>query len=157
IPKGAYQVVFEAQESRRDGVPQATAHLPPGSWRRWITVLAGAIVLAGGATYVLGPGAPAMRVVPATTFSGIERDPALSPDAKQLAFSWNGEKEDNFDIYVKLVDTGTPLRLTTHAARDYGPAWSPDGRFVAFCRDGPDGGVFIVPALGGAERRVADI
>ena len=72
-----------------------------------------------------------------------------------MAFSWNGEKEDNFDIYVKLVDAGTPLRLTTNPAVDSAPAWSPDGRFIAFVRDGPEAGYYIVPALGGSERKIA--
>jgi Tol biopolymer transport system component len=32
----------------------------------------------------------------------------------------------------KLVDGGTPLRLTTNPARDNYPAWSPDGGRIAF-------------------------
>jgi hypothetical protein len=28
----------------------------------------------------------------------------------EIAFAWNGEKQDNRDIYVRLVDTGRPLR-----------------------------------------------
>ena len=34
---------------------------------------------------------------------GLEICPTFSPDGTQVAFSWNGEKEDNFDIYVKFV------------------------------------------------------
>ena len=38
-------------------------------------------------------------------------------------------------IYVKLIGTGgPPLRLTTGSASDYSPAWSPDGRYIAFLR-----------------------
>src|SRR5574341_700043 len=38
------------------------------------------------------------------------------------------------------------------------PAWSPDGRFIAFLRFFPDGtaGVFLVPPTGGPERKVTD-
>jgi hypothetical protein len=40
-----------------------------------------------------------------------------------VAFVWNGEKQDNFDIYVKLMGTaGPPLRLTNDPARDDSPA-----------------------------------
>src|SRR6266446_5226399 len=82
--------------------------------------------------------------------------PAFSPDGKQVAFAWDGEKGGNFDIYVKLVDAGTPLRLTTNPANEFAPAWSPDGRYVAFYREsGVGGAIFMVPALGGSERRLA--
>jgi Tol biopolymer transport system component len=100
-----------------------------------------------------------MRAVVLTSYPGVERNPVLSPDGKQVAFSWNGEKGDNFDIYVKLVDAGTPVRLTHDPAIDDSPAWSPDGRFIAFVRLSPEGkgGYYAIPALGGAERKVADI
>ena len=48
------------------------------------------------------------------------------------------------------------LRLTTHPAQDTSPAWSPDGRFIAFRRNtGEESGFYLVPVLGGAERKVA--
>jgi Tol biopolymer transport system component/predicted Ser/Thr protein kinase len=101
-------------------------------------------------------GGPPPRVVPLTSYPGLEIQPALSPDGKQVAFAWNGEKEDNFDIYVKLVDAGTPLRLTTNPQPDYSPAWSPDGRYIAFLRWSPSGAeVYVIPALGGSERKLA--
>ncbi len=94
-----------------------------------------------------------------TSYPGQQLDPTLSPDGKQVAFSWNGEKGDNFDIYVKLVDAGTPVRLTQDPALDTLPAWSPDSRFLAFVRLSPEGkgGYYVIPALGGAERKIADI
>jgi eukaryotic-like serine/threonine-protein kinase len=99
-----------------------------------------------------------VRVTPLTTFSGVERSPAFSPDGRQIAFVWTGEGDDiNFDIYVKIVDAGTPLRLTTNPERDISPVWSPDGRYVAFLRaEGEGKGFYLVPALGGAERRLAE-
>jgi Tol biopolymer transport system component len=58
-----------------------------------------------------------------------------------VAFCWDGEKQDNADIYVKLVGSGgRPLRLTTNAAGDCLPAWSPGGRSIAFLRGLPEGG-----------------
>jgi len=93
-----------------------------------------------------------------TSYPGSEIEPALSPDGKYVAFAWNGEKEDNFDIYVKLVDAGTPVRLTHDPASDTAPAYSPDGSFLAFVRTSQGkGGYYVIPALGGNERRVADI
>ena len=88
---------------------------------------------------------------------GSETGPSLSPDGSQVAFSWNGPRQDNDDIYVKLVGTGEPVRLTTAPERDESPAWSPDGQRIAFVRRLPERvfEVFRIPALGGAERRVA--
>ena len=97
-------------------------------------------------------------VVPVTRFPGRETQPAFSPDGNQMAFVWDGSDENNADIYVKLIGAGeTPLQLTTNPAPDHSPVWSPDGRYVAFAREGEAGGIYLVPALGGAERKVGDI
>jgi serine/threonine protein kinase/Tol biopolymer transport system component len=106
----------------------------------------------------------AARVIPLTTYSGSQFAPALSPDGKQVAFSWNGEKGDNYDVYVKLVDAGTPLRLTTNPVVEWFPAWSPDGRYIAFSRLLPNTRttpnlhveIWRVPALGGPERKLGE-
>jgi Tol biopolymer transport system component len=98
---------------------------------------------------------PPLKVVPLTSYPGSERSPTFSPDGSQFAFSWNGEKQDNFDIYVRLVDGGTPLRLTANPAADEFPAWSPDGRQIAFARAGA--GIFLISPLGGPERKLADL
>jgi serine/threonine protein kinase len=98
-----------------------------------------------------------LRVTPLTSSPSTERNPALSRDGKQVAYVWTGEKNDNFDIYVKITDAGAPLRLTTNTEREMSPAWSPDGRFIAFLRGGGENkGFYVVPSLGGAERKIAD-
>jgi Tol biopolymer transport system component len=74
-----------------------------------------------------------------------------------LAFAWQSEKDEGTRIYVKLVDAGTPLRLSAGPGDDDSPTWSPDGRFVAFVRHSGDvNGYFIVPSLGGPERKISD-
>jgi serine/threonine protein kinase len=99
--------------------------------------------------------AASVRAVPLTAYPGFERDPSFSPDGSQVAFSWNGEKRDNFDIYVKLIGEGEPIRLTTDPSDDYSPAWSPDGRWIAFVRFLASGRATVlkVPALGGGQER----
>ena len=53
-----------------------------------------------------------------------------------------------------------PVRLAGDGATD--PAWSPDGRWIAFvCELLPEShgkvGIFLIPATGGAERTIAEI
>jgi Tol biopolymer transport system component len=96
--------------------------------------------------------------LPLTGNQGLEGQPAFSPDGNQVAYSWNGIKEDNFDIYVKLIGPGAPLRLTTDRAPDVFPTWSPDGRRIAFLRQRSDEffEIMLIPALGGTERKIGE-
>jgi Tol biopolymer transport system component len=100
-----------------------------------------------------------LRVEPLTTYPGIEAFPSFSPDGNQVAFSWNGEKQDNVDIYVKLIGAGLPLRLTSDPADDLAPKWSPDGASIAFLRKLPASkvAVMLISPLGGPERKVAEL
>jgi Tol biopolymer transport system component/predicted Ser/Thr protein kinase len=102
------------------------------------------------------PTAPIV-LTPLTSYPGSEQHPTFSPDGTQVAFSWDGERQDNFDIYVVLASGGPPRRLTMAPSPDTAPAWSPDGRQIAFIRNpGPNGAVFLTSALGGGETKLGD-
>jgi Tol biopolymer transport system component/predicted Ser/Thr protein kinase len=130
-----------------------------GTGKRWAGVALG-LAIVGAALYLLfrpGPKAPAppMNVVPLTSSPGRENDPSFSPDGNQIAFDWDGQKQDNTDIYVKMIGTEGVHRLTTNPAIDNVPAWSPDGRYIAFLRHtSSEDGIYLIPALGGPERKV---
>ncbi|HEX2344086.1 MAG TPA: protein kinase [Vicinamibacterales bacterium] len=135
----------------------------PHFWRRRSSRLIGPVAALGmaGAAWLYVSRAesdapkPPMHTSPLTSFPGQESAPTFSPDGNQVAFVWDGEKRDNEDIYVKLIGAGTPLRLTTSPASDRNPAWSPDGRYIAFIRvSEAESGLFLVPALGGPERKI---
>ena len=101
-----------------------------------------------------------LQTTPLTTYPGSERNPAFSPDGEQVVFSWNGENEDNFDLYTLPIGRTTPQRLTTDPGEDFSPSWSPDGRFIAFLRRRPGdllADVLIKPAIGGPERQVGRV
>ncbi|MCP5114606.1 MAG: hypothetical protein GY953_27575, partial [bacterium] len=132
---------------------------------RWLApaLVAAVAIAAAGWFWPRGPATPSSEAAPVTTpltsYPGDERTPTFSPDGNQVAFSWNGEAQDNFDIYVKMTGAGRPHRLTDDPATDYSPAWSPDGRSIAFLRELGDGNsaVLLVPPLGGHERKVAEV
>lgn len=93
------------------------------------------------------------RIRPLTSYTGTELEPSFSPDGKQFAFVWDGGS-GNFDIYVRPVDGGSPVRLTSDPALDLFPAWSPDGRQVAFIRVSTrEKALYVVGAHGGGQER----
>src|SRR2546428_8766549 len=81
-----------------------------------------------------------------------------SPDGSQVAFDWSGEQPGTpLNVYVKLIGGGPPLRLTTDEGEHRSPAWSPDGKSIAYWANHPDGrtGIFLIPPLGGPARLLA--
>jgi Tol biopolymer transport system component len=160
------KIALQELKEESDSGKLAAAAAPQRGRRRNLIWGAALLALLGGVAvavwfYRSNPEAPEqpLTAVPLTSYSGEERQPSFSPDGNQVAFSWNGEKQDNFDIYVKLIGPGTQLRLTTAPEADSCPAWSPDGRSIAFIREGPEGkaSVYLVSPLGPPERKVAEI
>ncbi|MFN0170339.1 MAG: hypothetical protein ACKV22_28300, partial [Bryobacteraceae bacterium] len=169
LAPGSYVPEFREFDPSGKAIGKSRPHEEPGSLRavrRWPWLVAGAsaAVLAGILALVVAfrqePRAATVRPVPLTSFVGSEQQPSLSPDSRQVAFSWDGEKQDNFDIYIKQIGPGGLVRLTTHPSADTWPAWSPDGRWIAFQRGVTTRRteVLIIPALGGGpERKVAEV
>jgi Tol biopolymer transport system component/predicted Ser/Thr protein kinase len=157
--KVALEELQEESDSGTTGIPAAAAAAPRAGKRRTPIIAAAAAVLmalAGAAWFFLRPVSkplPPMQSVPLTSYNGSEGSPTFSPDGSQFAFEWDGGKGDGPGIYVRLVEGGTPLRLTSGPGYSARPAWSPDGRQIAFIRAG---GIYSVSPLGGAERKLSD-
>jgi eukaryotic-like serine/threonine-protein kinase len=124
---------------------------------RAVTVF-GLCILIGSVIYLRGrkpPSAPLpptiVEGIPLTGAPGNETNPAFSPDGRQIAYAWDGGGTNTQrSIYVRLVDGGNPLRLTS-GSDDDNPVWSPDASKLAFLRYSPEAAqVVVVPALGGA-------
>src|SRR5262249_27368121 len=87
-------------------------------------------------------------------YLGDEGPPSLSPDGNFVAFACrNPDGTGPADICVKDVSSESVRRITETPEEEFHPAWSPDGREIAFARDGA--GVLIVSQLGGHERKVS--
>ncbi len=77
------------------------------------------------------------------------RYPAISPDGATVVFTYRG------DLYRVPAMGGVATPLTTHAAHDFMPVWSPDGRQLAFASDRRGNfDVYVMPASGGEARRL---
>jgi len=133
-------VLEELKEESDSGVlgTGATAMAKPRRRLMWVLSVAAALLIVTAGLWFRPKGGPQggpLTVVPLTSYPGNELSPSFSPDGAQVAFAWDGEKQDNWDIYVKQIGVEPPYRLTNDPAMDYGPAWSPDGRFIAFLRE----------------------
>jgi Tol biopolymer transport system component len=113
------------------------------------------------------PETQALNVVPLTSFGGFKDFGSFSADGGRIAFSWNGGKGGSGgklerSIYTKTVGADDPLRLTFASEDERLPVWSPDGRYIAFCRvllpeSGPTRyAIYVVPASGGQERKITE-
>src|SRR5262249_20816980 len=95
-----------------------------------------------------------MPVLTRLTFdSALNIDPALSPDGKLLAYA--SDRSGNLDIWLQHIGGGEPLRLTTDQADERQPSFSPDGSRIVFRSEIGEGGIYVMPVLGGKPRLIA--
>lgn len=87
---------------------------------------------------------------------------SLHPDGGRIAVAVTriDVEADGYRSGIWLVDLAAGVtRRFTHGSHDSAPAWSPDGRWLAFLRaDGDDAPAqpYLIPADGGEARRVAE-
>jgi Tol biopolymer transport system component/DNA-binding winged helix-turn-helix (wHTH) protein len=93
---------------------------------------------------------------PLTATAEQETFPALSPDGAQIVYSARTDAYSARDLYLRNVEDGTPVRLTSDGADEYGAAWSADGRRIAFvrARDDRPCALVVMPVPPGPERVV---
>jgi TolB protein len=79
----------------------------------------------------------ANRVTRLTNDPASDRNPAWSPDGKQIIFVSDRSGTDN--LYMVSASGGTAVRLTVGPASDRNPAYAPDGQRIIFSRETIDG------------------
>jgi len=112
------------------------------------------------------------KVEPLTSGVYDEALPSWSPDSRQIVFvskrSPDPDRDDNYDLFVIDARPGAaPRRLTDNQIDDNDPAWesrpawSPDGRSIAYLEGGPQKDIYyagyhlaVIPSAGGARRLV---
>ena len=77
------------------------------------------------------------------------RHNVISPQGDKIAFCYKG------DVYVVNASGGKAVPITTNAAYDANPVWSPDGKQIAFATDrNGNFDIYLVAAEGGVAQRI---
>src|SRR5215470_12047055 len=149
--------VARGAESRSAGGPESVART-----RSLLSLaLLGAVILLGVAGVWIymrrgTPVSPPQRMLTRITVDeGLQNEPTWSPDGRYIAYS--SDRGGKTDIWVQQVTGGDPIQITKGPGHNWQPEWSPDGNYIAYRSEEGEGGIYIVPALGGAglERKIA--
>ncbi len=123
-----------------------------------VALVAGAAI---GAKWLAGAPAGASSSFAPSSFRqltflpGGENLPAISRDGQSLAYV--AGPSGNEDIFVQRIDGRNATNLTANCPLDdFDPAFSPDGRFIAYHSECSGGGLFVMGASGESARKVAD-
>ena len=85
---------------------------------------------------------------------GLDVFPSFSPAGAEIAYA--SDRGGGFEIYVRqLAAGGREIQITSDGQDNLQPAWSANGREIAYSSRGRPG-IWLVPALGGTPRRLTD-
>jgi hypothetical protein len=76
---------------------------------------------------------PDLTVDQISISSGIDTQPAYSPDGSQIVFTTT--RDGNSEIYIMNANGGNQSNLTGDGGEDMYPAWSSDGQWIIFTSD----------------------
>jgi Tol biopolymer transport system component len=126
----------------------------------------GAVVLAAAAGVTVGvigarqflsnaPGPQPSRALQRVTYdeATLPREASWAPDGRSMVYT--SDRAGNADLWTQRLGDPDPIQLTFSAANESQPQWSPDGQSIVFRSERDGGGLFIIPATGGAERRIS--
>ena len=131
------EIVFVSQYGPPAGSPAADYHL----------ALFAASVESGGAKTQLY-----------ADDSGHVGRPAYAPDGATIVFAYSPASSGAPQLYRYMVASGATIPMPGAPQQSYDPAFSLDGRWLAFAaRDGGRTDVFVVPSDGGTPTRITSL
>jgi TolB protein len=102
------------------------------------------------------PALAAPRMTPFLSTEAIEKQPVCSPTGDLMAYVSDADSND--DVWITDPSGGNPVNLTKgFPGVDAWPAWSPDGRSIAFFSERDGGGIYTMTALGANVRRLVPL
>ena len=135
--------------------PVAEVSATRNSRWRWAVIMG--LCMAGIAAvgfWMLWPKSSTPHLSRQLTFDvGIAQTPALSPDGKLLAYASDRGGNGQFDIWLKQLAGGEPIRLTSGPTSKTDPQFSSDGTKIYYLSAGS---IFEVPSLGGSSRKLIE-
>ncbi len=152
-------VLEDLKEESDSGTLKAIAPAARRGSRVWMGTTAALLVLLAATAVVVWRyrrlKAPIQYELTRLTFEpGVVAAPAISPDGKMLVFA--SDRSGNMDLYLQQVNGRQSRQLTDHPADDGDPCFSPDGTRIVFRSNRDGGGIYVMDALGGAARRLAE-
>jgi Tol biopolymer transport system component/DNA-binding winged helix-turn-helix (wHTH) protein len=167
LPRRGYRFIAPVEHigvATEDKAHPITVPRPARTKTPVTLILAGSIfVLLAGAGWISyralrsRPSSPtARRSLTRLTFDdGLQAGATWSPDGRFIAYS--SDRGEKFDIWIQQIGGGVPIQITKQPGQNLQPAWSPDGKFIAYRSEQGNGGIYVIPALGGAglERKIA--
>jgi Tol biopolymer transport system component/DNA-binding winged helix-turn-helix (wHTH) protein len=167
LPRRGYRFIAPVNGARvgarADKIAHAATTTASRNWRLPAALVLGACVLLAGAGWLVYQrrktsvaAAPVQRSLTRLTFDdGLQTGATWSPDGRFIAFSSN--RGGKMDIWMQQISGGNPVQITKGLSQSWQPDWSPDGKLITYRSEEGEGGLYIVPALGGAglQRKVA--
>ena len=141
---------------------EAAGVVPRTSPRRWLVAAilgataAGVFIGLAGAKLFWVEQAQPVRALQRVTYdeATLPRDPSWAPDGRWIVYV--SDRAGNADLWKQRPGDPDPVRLTTSEANESQPRWSPDGRSIVFRSERDGGGLYVMPASGGAERLLSN-
>jgi Tol biopolymer transport system component/DNA-binding winged helix-turn-helix (wHTH) protein len=165
LPRRGYRFIAPLDNPENGVKPATITSADTAAPRRWrilgAALLFGTLALLGVAGWLTYkerpvPTSSTQRALTRITFDdGLQIGATWSPDGRYIAYS--SARSGKFDIWVQQVSGSDPVQITKWPGHHWQPNWSPDGKYIAYRSEEGEGGLYIVPALGGAglERKIS--